>query len=674
MQTIINMILSDIQNITIWSVVDILVVAFIFYKGYMLIKETRAEQLLKGILLILILIPVSYILKLDILYFILSKTITIGVIAVIIIFQPEIRRGLEHIGRSTFDDFHIIQNDEEIEKVITNICEAVENMAKTKTGALIAIEQGTGLGDIVSTGIKMDSLVSRELIENIFVKNTPLHDGATIIKNDRILASACVLPLTNNNNISKQLGTRHRAAIGLSEASDALIIIVSEETGAISLAIKGRLTRNFDGDKLKSILLKIVKEKNLMVKLVCLLLSFGLWIYISNIENPIKQYTITNIPVQIVNLDVLKEDNLTLAPDQNFTISLTIQGTSTNIYSINKSQFTVVANLSNYTLKSGDNSIPVEITNSPNNVNIKNNGVLRINIKLENITEKTMPVKSELNVTTSNSTYVKNISFSTNQITVSGPEETVNEVSKLVVRGNVTANNSTTTASFPVVAVDSSGNVVNDVVLSTNNVQTTITVEKGKLVPIKVQTTGELRAGLTLENIIANPNTIKILGSESVLDSTDEILSEPINLNSITGNETIITNLIVPRNITLLPNENEINVDVKVSGADENNSENVINGNTETTKTFEIPITIEGNLSGYTANLSSNTVTVVLKGAKKELDNLQASNLSCKIDISKLTKEGGVVSPTVDINNENNVLVDSQNPQTVDVTFTKAEE
>lgn len=426
--------------------------------------------------------------------------------------------------------------------------------------------------------------------------------------------------------------------------------------------------------KIISQVLKIVKEKHLMVKLVCLLLSFGLWIYISNIENPIKQYTITNIPVQIVNLDVLKEDNLTLAPDQNFTISLTIQGTSTNIYSINKSQFTVVANLSNYTLKSGDNSIPVEITNSPNNVNIKNNGVLRINIKLENITEKTMPVKSELNVTTSNSTYVKNISFSTNQITVSGPEETVNEVSKLVVRGNVTANNSTTTASFPVVAVDSSGNVVNDVVLSTNNVQTTITVEKGKLVPIKVQTTGELRAGLTLENIIANPNTIKILGSESVLDSTDEILSEPINLNSITGNETIITNLIVPRNITLLPNENEINVDVKVSGADENNSENVINGNTETTKTFEIPITIEGNLSGYTANLSSNTVTVVLKGTKKELDNLQASNLSCKVDISKLTKEGGVVSPTVDINNENNVLVDSQNPQTVDVTFTKAEE
>ena len=263
MQTIINMILSDIQNITIWSVVDILVVAFIFYKGYMLIKETRAEQLLKGILLILILIPVSYILKLDILYFILSKTITIGVIAVIIIFQPEIRRGLEHIGRSTFDDFHIIQNDEEIEKVITNICEAVENMAKTKTGALIAIEQGTGLGDIVSTGIKMDSLVSRELIENIFVKNTPLHDGAVIIKDNRIAAASCILPITDREDLDREFGTRHRAAIGLSEVSDAVIIIVSEETGKISLAMNGEIIRNLQPEVLKKELRKRIKPINI---------------------------------------------------------------------------------------------------------------------------------------------------------------------------------------------------------------------------------------------------------------------------------------------------------------------------------------------------------------------------------------------------------------------------
>lgn len=261
MHEILNMLINSVQNISIWSVVDMLVVAYIFYKGYTLIKETRAEQLLKGIILIIVLIPISYLLRLDMLYFILNKTLTIGVLSIVIIFQPEIRRALEHIGRSAFDDFHVIQDDQKLDEVITEIVIAVNNMAETKTGALIAIEQGTGLGEISATGIQIDGLISSALIENIFVKNTPLHDGATIIRNERIVSSGCVLPLTSNNNISKQLGTRHRAAIGLSETSDALIIVVSEETGHISLAIKGRLTRNYDKDKLKSILIKIMKNR-----------------------------------------------------------------------------------------------------------------------------------------------------------------------------------------------------------------------------------------------------------------------------------------------------------------------------------------------------------------------------------------------------------------------------
>ena len=238
MQDIINFLVTSIKNISIWSVLDILVVAFIFYKGYMLVKETRAEQLLKGIFLIIALFPISYLLKLDMLYFILNKTITIGVLAVVIIFQPEIRRALEEIVN------------------------AMSNLAETKTGALVAIEQGTGLGDVFESGTILDAEVSANLLENIFVVNTPLHDGATIIKNGRIYAAGCVLPLTNNNSINKKLGTRHRAAIGLSENSDALVIVVSEETGVISLAVNGRLTRNYDKEKLKSILLKIMEKRD----------------------------------------------------------------------------------------------------------------------------------------------------------------------------------------------------------------------------------------------------------------------------------------------------------------------------------------------------------------------------------------------------------------------------
>lgn len=254
--------LNSVKNISVWSILDILVVAYIFYKGYMLIKETRAEQLLKGILFIIVLIPISYILNLNMLNFILNKTLTIGVLSVVIIFQPEIRRALEHLGRSAFEDMHSSIGEEYRNKLVDEIVSATVDLAETKTGALIVIEQGTGLGEIVGSGTIIDAEVSSALLENIFVVNTPLHDGATIIRGDRIYASGCVLPLTNNNSINKKLGTRHRAGIGVSENSDALVIIVSEETGTISLAISGRLTRNYDGEKLRTTLLNIFGSRS----------------------------------------------------------------------------------------------------------------------------------------------------------------------------------------------------------------------------------------------------------------------------------------------------------------------------------------------------------------------------------------------------------------------------
>ncbi|AKA71469.1 protein of unknown function DUF147 [Clostridium scatologenes] len=255
------MVVNSIRNISIASVMDILVVSYIFYKIYTLIKETRAEQLLKGIILIVLLIPISNFFHLTMLNWILTKTITIGLLSFIIIFQPEIRRALEHLGRTAFNDKHILGNDQVMEEVITEIANSIENLSNSRTGALIIIEQLTGLEDIVKTGTKIDAIVSAALLENIFVVNTPLHDGATIIRNDRIVSSGCFLPLTNNQNINKKLGTRHRAALGISENSDALIIVVSEETGTISLAVNGNLTRGYNKERLKDILIRIMKKR-----------------------------------------------------------------------------------------------------------------------------------------------------------------------------------------------------------------------------------------------------------------------------------------------------------------------------------------------------------------------------------------------------------------------------
>lgn len=253
---------NSLKGFNLWAVIDILVVSVIFYKGYILIKETRAEQLLKGVLLIFILIPISKILNLTMLNWILSNTITIGVISIVIIFQPEVRKALEHLGRTSLVDKIIYEDEEVMNNVVDEIADAVEQLAKDKTGALIIIEQKTGLGDIVNTGTKIDAIVSSALLQNIFVVNTPLHDGATIIRNDRIVAAGCFLPLTSDDKLSKQLGTRHRAGIGVTEITDCLTIIVSEETGVISLAVNGRLLRNYDKEKLKNILVKIMKSRS----------------------------------------------------------------------------------------------------------------------------------------------------------------------------------------------------------------------------------------------------------------------------------------------------------------------------------------------------------------------------------------------------------------------------
>lgn len=256
-----NTILNTVRNMNISSVIDILIVAYLIYRAYKLIIETRAELLLRGIVLILLLIPISYIFNLTMVYTIISKTITIGVLTLVIIFQPEIRRILEHLGRSAFSDRRVLRDADILTKVVNEIVEAVDNLSESKTGALIVIEQDTGLGDISETGTKIDAVVSTALLENIFVPNTPLHDGATIIRGDRISSSGCVLPLTTNKDISKSLGTRHRAALGLSEVSDALVLIVSEETGTISLALNGKLVRNYDKERLQKILVKILTSK-----------------------------------------------------------------------------------------------------------------------------------------------------------------------------------------------------------------------------------------------------------------------------------------------------------------------------------------------------------------------------------------------------------------------------
>ena len=237
------------------SLIDIGIVAYVFYRLLGLIRGTRAEQLLKGLVLLLVFTVIASYLELDMVNWLVEKLWILFAITVPIVFQPEIRRFLEQLGRgSFFTSSRHLSLMEEYENIITEVSESARILSRNRVGALIVLTRETGIAEYLDSGVKMDALVSSGLLINIFVPNTPLHDGAVVISGGRIDRAACFLPLTNNPALDKELGTRHRAALGISEVSDALVVIVSEETGTISVAREGQLQRYLDEDGLKELL------------------------------------------------------------------------------------------------------------------------------------------------------------------------------------------------------------------------------------------------------------------------------------------------------------------------------------------------------------------------------------------------------------------------------------
>lgn len=255
---IINYFVHSITNIRIQDVIDILVIAIIIYRILDFLKETRAEQLIKGIAVLLILTELSKWMQLYTVNYLLSNFLTVGAFAIIVVFQPELRRGLEHLGRSRIFPKNILDLQKaEASDAVEAITSAVASLARQKIGAIIVIERSVGLKDLIETGTTIDGIVTPELLINIFIPNTPLHDGAVIIRHNKVVAAGCFLPLSDNMSISKEMGTRHRAALGISEKSDSLSIVVSEETGVISIAESAEISRYLDIETLEDILKRV---------------------------------------------------------------------------------------------------------------------------------------------------------------------------------------------------------------------------------------------------------------------------------------------------------------------------------------------------------------------------------------------------------------------------------
>ena len=243
-----------ISSFRLLDILDIALVAFFLYKLFFLLRNTRAVSLIKGLVFLGIITVISRALNLHVVNWILQQGMTVILVALPVVFQPELRRALEHIGRGRLFHSNRMISEEELAHMLDEIIPLTAGLSKTKTGALLVFEREVGLNEIIDTGIQIDGLVSKELLGNIFIPNTPLHDGAVVIREGRIMAAGCLLPLTTDRSLSTELGTRHRAAIGISEKSDAVVVVVSEETGAVSYTYGGHIYRHLTDEGLRKTL------------------------------------------------------------------------------------------------------------------------------------------------------------------------------------------------------------------------------------------------------------------------------------------------------------------------------------------------------------------------------------------------------------------------------------
>ncbi len=253
---ILNQVIRYVTMFGIWDAVDIIIVAYIFYKLITFSRRTNAGQVIKGIVLFLVIAQLSNLLGLNVLNFLLVNTMQLGLLALVILFQPELRKALERFGVKLFPQFSFDRTSDasELEHAILQTVDACKNLSWSRTGALIVFEREILLNNIIKTGTVIDSKVSSELLKNVFYPKAPLHDGALIVQKGRVAAAGCMLPLSGNTNLSKQLGMRHRAGVGMSENSDAVVVVVSEETGSVSVAIGGMLKRHLAPETLEKLL------------------------------------------------------------------------------------------------------------------------------------------------------------------------------------------------------------------------------------------------------------------------------------------------------------------------------------------------------------------------------------------------------------------------------------
>lgn len=369
------------------------------------------------------------------------------------------------------------------------------------------------------------------------------------------------------------------------------------------------------------------KEKNrLVIPVICLLLSIGLWVYVTNVENKIRTTEISKIPVELINTEALTSSKLALTPNQELYVTLKVEGNTSDINKIKKSDFKVQVDLSEYAWKKGENKVPVSIVDYPITVSIRNTNTLTVSVKIEDMVEKTMPITSDIIVTPRQGYFASVATIDPKEVKVTGAESVVTRVSSLVVSDNKEDVFENVVGSYDIKPLDEDGNEVLGVLLSEKSANVEIKVSKGKSVKVNVVTTGQLPNGLKLKSIESNKKFVEILGPKEILDTISEVNSTPLNLSSINESKDVSIGIVIPEGLKLSQGEDYITVKV-----------NVIKF---ATKDFNIKYSITGGIEGVKVTPAKDTIKVTISGYENELGNVTADNIKASIDVSAFKEDG----------------------------------
>lgn len=490
------------SSLNLSDIIQMVIIFFLLYSIAKALKNTRAWILVKGLLVIGIFYLFCNLTNMVVLKFLIETFVGVLSIALVIMFQPELQKFVEKLGtnnlKSLIQSFKKESDKAQYfsDQTIEEICIACEEMAKVKTGALIVLERSIPLD--TETGINIDAEVTNQLLINIFEKNTPLHDGAVMVKKNRVSAATCYLPLSSNKKIKKSLGTRHRAGIGISETTDAIVVIVSEETGHISVCDKGRIKEDLS----KSALQNLLKEESLIpnmketignrkhetsfaFKTLILVVSVFLCVSIINIEDPVETVTFTDVPVQTLNNEILKEADKTYEIVQGKEVTVEVKGHRSDISSLSEKDVIAFADFEEMSLVQ---AIPIKIEiNSGANLSAKIISDNIMKLELEDLVQREVPITVEQKGRLSSGYYLNSIKTNPETVLITGSKTSVGKIDKVIALADISGLQESSEQISGLNIYDKNGEIMDDLEMNTEQVNLDIEVFKTKTVPLKVE-------------------------------------------------------------------------------------------------------------------------------------------------------------------------------------------